>query len=211
MFSYTLIFLELQSTKKELSLRAAIIFVFLLFCCSGYSQVTREKIEISDTSSIHGNKEITPKPKAKNKYSRITTYEYGLLINATAIADDQDRPSIAHTFNITFDFNLKSNKLFISALIGAFYAPGETGGPLLGFGFNYKWFTEGMFNLSAFAGTEVMYSGPTPGLNIFGVFQLRGSVIDKDRGFTFGIKYMPSIGMNEHWFMPTIGWQFYFK
>lgn len=162
-------------------------------------------------SSSH--KEISLYNIPKSNYyssSHRWTFEYGLLVNATDVIKDRKHQKIAHVLSADYNFNLSVKKLFGSIQPGIYYAPGEDGGLSLSLGLNYVFYEKNRFNLSACLGTEGIFGGEMLGL--MGVAHIRSTYVFNNKwAFTAGLRYMLGIGTNEHWIMPTIGYQYFLK
>lgn len=189
-----------------------IVFLFsAIFTCNIFSQTNLSNLSFADSNNKSGI------PSNYYSSSHRWTFEYGLLLNATAIIKDAYHIETAHIFSAAYDFNLSKQKLFGSIQLGFFMFPPNDEhkdenvniGPSFSLGLNYSVYTEKKYNFSIFLGGQLLLiGGYFPAA--YGVAHLRNSVIiDKNIAFTIGIKYMPRLGMNEHWVMPTIGFRYF--
>lgn len=184
-------------------IKMKIISAFMLFIILLTIEISAQ---IKKQQLILSNSKLTN--YSSSKYFDVNhsyIFEYGLLLNLT------DKGA-ASTVSSSYDFNLTSKKLYGSVQGGAFFvhAEGESGaGFLFGFGFDYSVYIENNYNFSVYIGAQGLLFGIPAA---FGVVHLRNSIITDDNGaFTFGIRYLQRIGMNEHWLMPALGYQLLLK
>jgi hypothetical protein len=177
-----------------------ILFFAVISIKFAYSQ------KLDELSYISNQKQnITSGNKYFNSSHR-WTFEYGVLVNITQLAKSKRDAAIAHSLSADYNFNLKSNKLFGSIKPGLYYVPGESGALSLALGLNYVFYQKGIFNLSVYAGMEGLLSGGMPGF--FAESKINASIqFNKRWAFTAGVKYLYG-SSEEHWIMPSIGYQY---
>jgi hypothetical protein len=183
--------------------------ILLLFIVVFAAQIYSQDIQSRYSSENENSSLNIPQNKYYNS-SKCLIFEYGYFF----IPSSKDRAS---TYLITYDFNLKSKRLFGSVQTGLVFAASgkereEDNKPLVpgvsfSLGLNYNIYTQSIYNLSVYLGAQTMMSGLFPGA-VFGAVHIRNTFfLDVNAAFTIGLRYLPRIGVNEHWFMPTAGFQ----